>query len=470
MEQIVEVREVELAVAGVGRLHRKLSAFGVLLLTLSCLSPVVSIYGVGSDVLAHTGTGAAGLFVLGIGAAAVWAIVYAEIASAYPYAGGDYVGVGSILGPWAGVASLCAWAAIGPPSTAYLALVTSQYAAELAPSCPAGLVVLGALALATLVAVLAVRTSAPITGVFLALELAAVAALIFLGLSHPMRGLGQTILHPARSGPHGGLVPAPLAAMALGAVSAAYASTGGNQAIGFGEELRDAHRRMGDVVLAAGLIGAAATALPVIMVVIGSRSLGAVLSSPTPLAAFVSSESGPWATRALSAAVVMALFNALIVQIMFVSRLYFSLGRDGVLHRQANRLLASVHGPSGAPRIATLVVAGLSAACCLLGAHTLVVFISGLTVVTLPLVSLAVIVGRRKGLTGQPGYWRSPLFPLAPVLGLVMSAGFLVADLFDPDAGRPGILILAAIIAAGVAWYGLVLRRRPGGWAPRLDL
>lgn len=31
------------------RLHRKLNSFGVLLLTLSCLSPVFSIYGVGSD-------------------------------------------------------------------------------------------------------------------------------------------------------------------------------------------------------------------------------------------------------------------------------------------------------------------------------------------------------------------------------------------------------------------------------------
>ena len=42
------------------RLQRRLSSFGVLLLTLSCLSPVFSVYGVGSDVLQHAGTGAAG--------------------------------------------------------------------------------------------------------------------------------------------------------------------------------------------------------------------------------------------------------------------------------------------------------------------------------------------------------------------------------------------------------------------------
>jgi amino acid transporter len=88
------------------RLHRKLSAFDALLLTLSCISPVFSVYGPGSDVLQHAGTGAAALFLIGIGAAAIWGMVYAELGSAYPYAGGDYVGGGSVLGPAAGFASL----------------------------------------------------------------------------------------------------------------------------------------------------------------------------------------------------------------------------------------------------------------------------------------------------------------------------------------------------------------------------
>jgi hypothetical protein len=56
---------VQLNVPSSRRLRRELSAFGVLLLTLSCLSPVLSIYGVGSDVLKHAGTGSAMLFVVG---------------------------------------------------------------------------------------------------------------------------------------------------------------------------------------------------------------------------------------------------------------------------------------------------------------------------------------------------------------------------------------------------------------------
>jgi hypothetical protein len=110
----------------------------------------------------------------------------------------------------------------------------------------------------------------------------------------------------------------------------------------------------------------------------------------------------------------------------------------------------------------------LSAVCCLLDTHLLVVFISGLTVYSLGLVSVAVLVGRRRRLTGQPRYWRSALFPLAPVLGLILAGTFGVADLLDADAGRPSLLVLGIMILAGVLWHHFVLRRRPGGWAPRI--
>src|SRR5471032_2766757 len=130
------------------QLHRKLASFGVLLLTLSCLSPVLSIYGVGSDVLLHAGTGAAGMFICGIGVAVVWAVVYAELGSAYPYAGGDYVGVGSVLGGWAGVVTLVLWAVTTGPSIAFVAETMVPYLAQLAPQLPAPLVVFGGLAAA----------------------------------------------------------------------------------------------------------------------------------------------------------------------------------------------------------------------------------------------------------------------------------------------------------------------------------
>src|SRR6185437_16260010 len=113
-----------------------------------------------------------------------------------------------------------------------------------------------------------------------------------------------------------------------------------------------------------------------------------------------------------------------------------------------------------------LAVGVVSAACCLLHTHLLLVFVSGLVVYGLALVSLAVLVGRPKGLTGSAGFWRSPLFPLVPLLGLALAAAFAVAGLADPDAGRPSLFILGALLAAAIFSYHRVLKRRPGGWAP----
>jgi amino acid transporter len=452
-----------------GRLHQRLSSFGVLLLTLSCLSPVFSIYGVGSDVLQHAGEGAANLFLIGIAAAMVWAVVYAELGSAYPYAGGDYVGVGSILGPWAGAVTLAIWAVTAGPAVAFEAKIIGDYAAEMAPRAPVELVVYGSLGLAVVISLLAVRASAVVTGLFLAVEAVAVLALIGLGLGRPERGLAAVVLHPMALGAGGALIPASIAVLAIGSVSAVYGAVGGNQAIYFGEELRDPHRRMGGVIIAACLIGAFATAVPVIAVVLGARDFAAIVRSPAPIAAFVSEAAGPLAGRALSAAVALAIFNAMIVQVMTNARLFFSLGRDRLFPgRAVNRFIAGVHHGSGAPRVATLVVGAFSAACCLLDSHTLLVFVTGLLVYGWSLVCLAVLIGRRRGQTGAPGYWRSPLFPLAPLLGLAMAAAFTVADLNDKAAGRPSLIVLGAVVVAAVVWSELVLKRRPGGWTPAL--
>jgi amino acid transporter len=450
-----------------GRLHRRLSSFGVLLLTLSCLSPVLSIYGVGSDVIAHAGTGAADLFLIGIVAAAIWSLVYSELGSAYPYAGGDYVGVGTILGPAAGFACLTVWAVTSGPATGFLAQVVGTYVREIVPGVSPALVTFGSLAAATIIALLAVRTSAIVTGLFLLLEMLAVVALVIAGLWHPAHTLTSLLARPMMLGPRHALVPVAIGTMALEAVSAAYATVGGNQAIGFGEELQDPQRRMGGVILIAGLIGALATAVPVIAVVLGTRNPSVIFASAAPLSAFIVSVAGPAAGHALSAGVALACFNALIAQIMFSARLFFSLGRDRIFPASLSALLAHVHRPSGAPRMATLAVSLFAAACCFLSSHLLLVFTTGLVVYGFALASLAVLVGRLRGLTGREGCWRTPLFPLAPILGLAAAAVFALADLLDADVGRPTLLALGLVIVAALVWHQLVLKRR--GWRPRIE-
>jgi amino acid transporter len=401
-------------------------------------------------------------------AAIVWALVYAELGSAYPYAGGDYVGVGSILGSWAGFASLATWAVNVIPTTALLAKVVAVYVAQVTPLASPELVTYGSLGAALAVALLGVRTSTMVTGLFLAIEMLAVLALIVAGLWHPLNDPIGALTHPMVINALGAWQPVAPAILALGAVNAAYATAGGNQAIAFGEELADPHRHMGTVILTACLIGAVATALPVIVVALSVGARTSILQDPAPFTAFMTSLAGRGAGLALSASVAAAVFNALIAQVMFAARLFFSFGRDRVFPAKLSDALARVHGSSGIPRVATILVAVGAAACCLLGSHVLLVFVSGLVVFSLPLVSIAVYIGRRNGLTGKQGFWRSPWFPMAPILGLVLTLCFAVADLFDPDVGRPSLLLMGALIGAALLWHRFVLSKRPGGWIPRL--
>lgn len=450
------------------RLHRKLTPFGALLLTLSCLSPVFSVYGPGSDVLQHAGTGAGVLFLIAIGAAAIWAMVYAELGSAYPYAGGDYVGVGSILGSAAGFASLALWALVILPINAFLADMVATYLAEVAPV-PQMAVAYLALFLAAGAALLAVRAGAMLTGAFLAISLLTVLALVIAGLWHPAGNFIAVLTHPRIPDAQGHWLPVATGALALGAVNAAFATAGGNQAIAFGEELIDPHRNTGRVILIACLTGAAAIALPVIVVAWSASAHPEVFRGSAPLSAFVTSIAGPAAGKALSAVVALAVFNALIAQLLFASRLLFSFARDGIFPSRVNAALGRVDPVSGVPRFATIIVAVGSMLCCLVSAHVLLVFMSGLIVYALALVSVAVLVGRIRGQTGAPGFWRSPFFPLVPVLGVALALAFAAADWEDPEAGRPSLLLLGALLLAAVGWYHLVLRRRPGGWAPRVE-
>ena len=45
---------------------------------------------------------------------------------------------------------------------------------------------------------------------------------------------------------------------------------------------------------------------------------------------------------------------------------------------------------------------------------------------------------------------------------------FTIADIADPDAGRPSLLIMGAIAIVAVIWSKFMLERRPGGWTPTL--
>ena len=85
-------------------LRRGLRTLGTLLITLSAISPASSVFIIAPGVISGAGTGAFYSFVAAAVVGVFMAFVYAELASAFPLAGGEYAIVTRTLGRLPGFA------------------------------------------------------------------------------------------------------------------------------------------------------------------------------------------------------------------------------------------------------------------------------------------------------------------------------------------------------------------------------
>jgi L-asparagine transporter-like permease len=86
-----------------------------------------------------------------------------------------------------------------------------------------------------------------------------------------------------------------------------------------------------------------------------------------------------------------------------------------------------------------------------------------LLVVMYALLCIGVIVGRTTGCTAHSSY-RMPLFPVAPLSGLVAFAYILYADWMDPTVGRPSLIASAVMLLVASAYYLVIRRSRSPDW------
>jgi amino acid transporter len=450
---------IEGATGQVQPLHRQVGAFGVLFLTISALSPAASVYVAGASVVHSAGTGAALGFLAGGVIAAILALLYAELAASFPHAGGPYGSVSGALGSRAGFVVQSLYLVTSPAFMAFTALGLADYVHFLVPSISQMTICLTAVALATIISILNLRTNAWITGGFLAVEMLAVLILSAVSLTHPARSLGQVLLHPVMIGAHG-IAPASWISIALAGVAGAWACAGANWAMFFGEELRDAPKRIGGVVAMAGAIASILIAIPIILFATSAGNLQGILSADSPFAIFLAVTAGPRLSAVVSFAVATAIFNSLIVSTVASSRFYYANGRDGIFPTFINRALTRVHRRLLSPWLATLILGALGTLFCLMGERMNILLLSGENF-SVALVALSVLIGRRLGRTGKSGY-RTPWFPLVPIFGVIVTAGLIVATYADRDAGRPSMMILLGVIVIASIYYQIVLR--PRGW------
>ena len=60
--------------------------------------------------------------------------------------------------------------------------------------------------------------------------------------------------------------------------------------------------------------------------------------------------------------------------------------------------------------------------------------------------------------------YKSPAYPLLPVLGVIIACGEVVVLWMDPESGRKSLLMTAATYLLAFCYHRSVLMRRQGGW------
>jgi amino acid transporter len=440
-------------------LQRTLGVWGVLFLTLSITTPASSVFVIAPGILQAAGTGA----ILALAVAAIVSVstsyVYAELSSAWPVAGGEYVFVGQALGPAASFVML----AVNLVSNVLIAPVLALGISEVAAGFISGLapvpVAIAVLAAATLLAILNIRLNAVITGTFLALELVALIVVVWLGAADPVQPLA-TIFNPVMPG-EGGLEPMTLAGFGTATAIAVFALNGPGCAIYFGEEMHDSSRRLSRAILACSLLTILFIGLPVMAALAGTPDLAGFLAAPDPFGSFVVDRAGPIVGALVAGGILLAIANAIIASLLACARFLYGSARDRSWNLWLDEALAAVHPRFGSPWLGTLIVGSLMMLCCFLPLSFLLVLSGAGLIVIYAGVALAALVARPRGLTGGAPY-RMPLFPLPPLVTLGALAVVLWASWLDAEEGRLALIATAAQIVVALIYYRL--RLAPRGW------
>ena len=445
-------------------LARCLGVLGILFLTLSATTPASSVFIIVPGMLQSAGTGTLWAFLLAALVCLATAYVYAELSSAFPVAGGEYVAVARTLGPMPGFIVLGINVfnnIIFPP---VVGLGVSAVLGTVIPGLPQIPTAICVVAGSTFCALLNIRVNALVTGIFLAVEVVALCVLVVLGLAEPARSFLPMLTHPVMLD-HGALVPTTHSSIGLATTVAIFALNGYGMAVYFGEEMHDAHRKIARVILTSFGLSLCLELIPVVAVLIGAPDLKSLFGADDPFGMFVSARGGSLLSQMVAIGVVIAIVNAAIVTVLASARFFWCTGRDNVWGYRFDAFIGAIHPKWQSPWIATLIIGLIGVICCFISLKFLLILNGGGLIVTYAGISLGALAGRRNGSTGHALY-RMPLFPLAPIFTLLALAYVVYANWQDVDEGRPGMIATAAQIVLAAAYYWIVLRRR-GAWIVR---
>jgi amino acid transporter len=451
-------------------LSRGLDFFSSFAVGFTYLSPVVGVYGLFAYGLATGGPAFIWTIPIVLAGQLLVALVFAEVGSQYPIAGGVYQWSRKLAG------ERYAWFA----GWMYLwALLINIAAATGAATLFLGplfgydvtrrntvLTVIVLLAIGAVINLAGVRWLGLVsrTGVIFEVLGTVVLGIIFL-VSYNHHGFGSLFdtLNVEGGGNYGGAF---LAALLFG-VWCLY----GNEAAGaIGEEVVDASRRVPRAIIFSLLIGAAAVFLITLSLIIAVPSFADVISGKdsNPILTVFEGALGSGGAKVALVMVLIAFVSCVLSTQASTTRLVYSYARDNMI--MGSRLLAKVHPTLRTPPLAVFVVFAIPSLVNLLPSTTIARVIAFAVVgnyIAFTFVVVAAVIARRRGWQPAGSFrlgrfgWPVTIAALAYQLAVIVILSDKTPPFGSSFFDRWFVPISAAFVAAvGVVYYIVVRPQR----------
>jgi amino acid transporter len=384
-------------------------------------------------------------WILGAVVSLAGALCYAELATTYPHAGGDYH---FLTRAWGRHASfLYAWAratVINTGSIALLAFVFGDYMAKVVPLGDAGgatwaaLVVIGL----TLVNIVGLRASTGTQNLLTIFEVTGLVAIAVAGFLAPP-------VAAAEAGPAAFSSAPALGMFGLAMVFVLLTYGGWNEAAYISAELKGGRRAI-VTVLVASLAILAGVYLLVNLAMLSGLGLKGLAESKAAGADVMARTFGETGAKALSAFVAIAALTSINATMIVGARTNYALGRDW----PALRFMGGWHATRGTPVAALVVQGAIALALVGFGAlqhdgfEAMVEFTAPVFWTFLLLVGLALFRLRSRDPAAERPF-RVPLYPLTPIV-FCAACAWLAYSSITYAASRNAVHVSLIVMAVGV--------------------
>ena len=381
------------------------------------------------------------------------AFAYAELGARFPRAGGQYVYLRDAWHPLAGF--LYVWALlliIETGAMAAVAIIFAEYLLRFLGRGPALTLPLAVSALVIVSAInyVGVKPGSRVLNVFVVLKVAALAALIGIGLLLPTEVPGW-LSNARAAGPAAGST-----AVAFGAalIPILFSYGGWQNANYIAEEIENPERNLPRSLIA-GVIVVALVYVLVNVAYLRLLGLEGLAATATPAADAAGRALGTAGDKFIAAAIAISTFGFLDLAVLAPTRVYYAAAADGYLPAA----LARLHPRFGTPALAILVQAVWAVMFVLTGTYgdllQSVVFADwiffGSTVA-------ALFVWRsRPAPAAADATYRSPGYPVLPAFFVLVAAAVVVSVIIEAPA-RAGAGAL--LIATGIPVFYYFARKR----------